>query len=91
MGYMMSRGPFWLYSSLMPKCLLKGQGNGNINFLPPLRVFLDLTTPMCVLSVQEGLLLQNSLCRRVTEYRDREAIGVRGKVGTGARKTPFQT
>lgn len=64
MGYMMSRGPFWLYSSLMSKCLLKGQGNGNINFLPPLRVSLDLTTPMCVLPCSGGFALTEFLVQK---------------------------
>lgn len=64
MGYMMSCGPFWLYSSLMSKCLLKGQGNGNINFLPPLHVFLDLTTPVCVLQCSGGFALTEFLVQK---------------------------
>lgn len=46
---------------------------------------------LCVcFNAQEGLLLESSLCRGVTKYGDQEATGVRGKVGTGARKTLFQ-
>lgn len=74
MGYMMPCGPFWLYSSLMSKYLLKGQGSGNVNFQPPLHVFFRPDNSCVCFNVQEGLFLQSSLCRGVTKYRDQEQL-----------------